>query len=254
MKEDKNQNTTLFFNDKEEYYNKYRPGYDDSLIKILQEKYGFNKDCSIAEYGSGTGNFSFMISKFCEKVYSVEPNFGMISKAREKNNNENITYLEERAENTSIEDNIIDFSFAVHSFHYFEKKKFKQEIIRTLKPNGYFGIIWYDYFDENNAFALEWREFVKKRKKHLYKHNVIDDRKSIFKNGAWIEEESIINRVSYDKLSLLGLALSISTMPLKNAPGYKEIEEGVFNIFNKYQIAGKVYFDLHLRMQIGKVK
>ncbi len=41
MKEDKNQNTTLFFNDKEEYYNKYRPGYDDSLIKILQEKYGF---------------------------------------------------------------------------------------------------------------------------------------------------------------------------------------------------------------------
>lgn len=99
----------------------------------------------MADYGCGTAKFTELISKYVRKAYGVEPNIDMFNKAKKKCPQENVTFLNECAESTSIEDGSIDFAFAVHSFHYFKKGEFLHELQRILKESGYFCIIWYDY-------------------------------------------------------------------------------------------------------------
>lgn len=245
-------NTEKFFCKKEDYYDKYRPGYHKEIIEILEEKYGLNNNSIVADYGCGTGKFIDLVSNYVKKAYGIEPNIDMFNKAKEKCRKENITFLNEGAESTSIEDGCVDFAFAVHSFHYFKKDKFLKELQRILKESGYFSIIWYDYIDENNEFSKEWQKLVYEKKNFSDNHNIKEDRTSIF-DGLFNQYEFVVQE-KYDLEGLLGLGLSISSTPLPRDEDYEEFVEKVDKIFNKYSRNNQVVFDLHCNIQIGKIR
>ncbi|MBQ9014339.1 MAG: class I SAM-dependent methyltransferase [Bacilli bacterium] len=205
--------TENLFMNKQDYYNKYRPGYDKKIIELLEEKYGFNRNCVVAEYGAGTGKFADLMVPFVKKYYFIEPNIDMIDFAKDNNKSSNIIFLNEKAEETSIPDETINFAFAVHSFHYFEKEIFKKELNRVLTKNGYFCIIWYDYNSEETKIQDEWRDLITGVKGFKDNHNKKNDRINIYKNEFY-EEYSFNIKKEFTYEELLGLGLSISSTPL----------------------------------------
>ena len=246
--------TEKLFMNKQDYYNKYRPGYDKKIIDILKKKYEFKSDSIIAEYGAGTGKFADLMLPYVKKFYFVEPNKDMISFAMENNKSSNIIFLNEKAEETNIPDGKIDFAFAVHSFHYFEKKLFKKELERVLKKDGYFCIIWYDYTSEETPIQYEWNNLITRVKGFKDNHNKTDDRLDIYKDGFY-EEYSFTIKKEFTFEELLGLGLSISSTPLPNQIAeYEDFENKVRGIFNKYQKDNKVVFKLKCNIQIGKIE
>ena len=246
--------TENLFMNKQDYYNKYRPSYDKKIIDILKEKYGLNSDSIIAEYGAGTGKFAELMAPFVKEFYFIEPNKDMINSAIDNNKSSNIIFLNEKAEDTTIPSEKVDFAFAVHSFHYFEKEMFKRELNRVLNKDGYFCIIWYDYISEETPIQSDWGELITGIKGFKDNHNKKNDRLDIYKNGFYEEYSFIIKKeLTYEEL--LGLGLSISSTPLPNQKeDYEVFENKVKNIFNKYQKYNKVIFSLKCNIQIGKIK
>ena len=246
--------TELLFMNKQDYYTKYRPGYDKKIVDILSNNYGLNSNSIVTEYGAGTGKFLELMQPYVDTYYFVEPNTDMINEAKKNNTSSNIVFLNEKAEETSIPNNTVDFAFAVHSFHYFEKDLFKNELQRTLKENGYFGIIWYDYIDDGDSLSDDWGELISGIKGFKDNHNKMDDRLNIFKDGKFDEHEFRIDKY-YTYEELLGLGLSISSTPMPNqGEEYLKFEEGIKEIFNKHQKDNKVKFVLKCNIQIGNVK
>lgn len=250
----KNKITEDLFLNKQDYYNKYRPNYDNKIIDVLREKYGLNDESTITDYGAGTGKFANLILPYINKLYIVEPNKDMINLAKQNIKSSKIVFLNEKAEDTSIPEELVDFAFAVHSFHYFEKDKFKIELEKTLKEDGYFCIIWYDYLDENNPLQVEWQELMYQKKEFSDNHNKKIDRTNIYKNGIYDEYNFVIKK-DFTFEELLGLGLSVSSTPLPNKKEeYIIFENKVKDIFNKYKINNKVEFNLKCNIQIGKIK
>ena len=243
----------LFMN-KQDYYNKYRPGYDKKIINLLEEKYGLNRDSIIAEYGAGTGKFAELMVPYVNKYYFIEPNIDMINYAKHNNKSSNIIFLNEKAEKTSIPSEEIDFALAVHSFHYFEKDIFKKELNRVLNKDGHFCIIWYDYIDFNNPIQIEWQELIDNIKGFEDNHNKKNDRTMIYVDNKY-DEHSFIVQKEFTCQELLGLGLSVSSTPLPNQKDqYVIFEQKVKDIFNRYKKDNKVVFNLKCNIQIGKIK
>ena len=249
----KNIQTENLFMNKQDYYNKYRPSYDKQIIEILK-KYGLNRNSVIADYGAGTGKFADLLTSSVNRYYFVEPNKDMIDFAINNIKASNVLFLNEKAEETSISENIVDFAFAVHSFHYFEKDKFKLELQKSLKKDGYFCIIWYDYIDINNPIQVEWQELIYSRKGFVDNHNKKDDRINIYVNSKY-DEHSFMVQKEFTYQELLGLGLSVSSTPLPNQKDqYVIFEQKVKDIFNRYKKDNKVVFNLKCNIQIGKIK
>ena len=245
--------TEKLFMNKQYYYNTYRPGYDKKIVDLLEEKYGLNRNSVIAEYGAGTGKFAELMVPFVKKYYFIEPNKDMINFAKDNNKSSKIIFLSEKAEETSIPNEKIDFAFAVHSFHYFEKEIFKKELNRVLNKDGHFCIIWYDYTSEETQIQYEWSNLITGLKGFKDNHNKKNDRLDIYKNGYY-EEYSFNIEKEFKYEELLGLGLSISSTPLPNQKKeYADFENKVKDIFDKYQKDNKVVFILKCNIQIGKI-
>ena len=131
---------------------------------------------------------------------------------------------------------------------------FKLELQRTLKENGYFCIIWYDYIDESNPLQVEWQDLIYGIKGFKDNHNKKDDRLDIYMNSKYDEYKFIVEKY-YTYEELLGLGLSVSSTPMPNqGEEYLKFEEKVKEIFNKYEKNNKVKFNLKCNIQIGNVK
>ncbi|MGN1380919.1 MAG: class I SAM-dependent methyltransferase [Bacilli bacterium] len=248
--------STKFYFGKQEDYSKYRPSYPKELFEFLTKTYNL-KSKDIVELGAGTGKFSKSASSYCNKIYYVEPNLDMITKGKEYCNDcNNIIFVNNSAENTTLHNDIADIVFAVQSFHWFDKTTVKEEVKRILKPNGYFAIVWNDWEDENNEFSKSYFKYISECNTKLtgrkYQHKNVDDRKNFFKEGMY-DTYTFIHSKEYSLEMLIGLSKSLSYAPKEDDIYYDEFVKGIIDIFNKYQNDDYVRFDFHTEMYIGKV-
>ena len=58
-------------------YVKYRPGYPEAVINLLESDCGLGKDSLIADVGSGTGILSELFLRRGYTVFGIEPNEAM---------------------------------------------------------------------------------------------------------------------------------------------------------------------------------
>lgn len=131
------------FNGVGETYAKYRPSYPQTLLKYLCAEIGINKFSTIADIGSGTGIFTQQLLNKCSKIYAIEPNDDMREVAEKKLGNElGFISINGTAENTTLENESIDYITAAQSFHWFDRLSFKQECKHILKPKGKVILIW----------------------------------------------------------------------------------------------------------------
>src|SRR5919112_3956743 len=96
---------TRRFSSRVEDYVKYRPGYPEALLRLLESECGLTPESVIADVGSGTGLLSELFVRNGNRVYGVEPNREMREAgAALLAGHSNFESVDGRAEATTLED------------------------------------------------------------------------------------------------------------------------------------------------------
>ncbi len=121
------------FSDKAENYAKYRLGYSNEILVYLNE-YNFSNNSIVADIGSGTGKLAKIFLDNGNIVYAVEPNDNMRNMADlSLNVFKNFISVNGSAENTTLQNNSIDFIVVGQAFHWFDALVALNEFKRILK-------------------------------------------------------------------------------------------------------------------------
>ncbi len=132
------------------------------------------KGKTVLEVGSGRGGGSAFISKYLEpkKMVGLELSKYAVNLCQKKFLFPNLEYMQGIAENLPFPDNTFDVVINIESSHcYQDMDKFVSEVIRVLKPQGFFS--WTDHRHANNIENLDKQFSLPELK--LIKHNIIND-------------------------------------------------------------------------------
>ncbi len=145
------------FSELSQGYQKYRPSYPKELFEFI---YGhcryFDKawDC-----GTGNGQAAIMLSKKFKEVFATDISQNQLNLAT---NQDNITYLIQRAESTEFESDYFDLICVAQAVHWFDLDTFNTEAKRVLKPDGTLAIWGYDLIMVNQKIDMIVDQFYNK--------------------------------------------------------------------------------------------
>ena len=128
-------------------YGTFRAGFPDSLFDRLSEFGVGSSGQRVVDLGTGTGTLarSFAI-RGCD-VLGIDPDERMLSQARELDTQSRISvsYMQATAENTGLEDSSTDVVTAGQCWHWFDRPKATQEVLRILNRSGKLVIAHFDW-------------------------------------------------------------------------------------------------------------
>lgn len=247
---------TKLFSGKAEDYNKARPGYSNEFIEYLYNEIGFNKNSVIADIGSGTGKFSRYILDRDSKVFCVEPNEDMRKMAeKELSNYSNFISVKGEADNTTLENNSVDFITVAQAFHWFDVEKFREECRRILKSEGKVILIW-NSRNINHIVNKASNEINKKYCPRFkgFSSGVVKDDKRIkaffFDRYNRIE---FTNNLYYNKENFIKRSLSSSYSLNADDKKYNEYIEEIEKLFDKYSCNGIIEIGNNTVGYIGEI-
>lgn len=119
-------------------YARYRPVYPDQLYDFIfshLEKKRLVWDC-----GTGSGQVATYLADHFQEVYASDISTEQMAHAMEK---ENITYHNVPAEDTGFPDNIFDLVTVGQAIHWFDFKRFYEEVRRTTRDNALLAVFGY---------------------------------------------------------------------------------------------------------------
>ncbi|MDJ0956672.1 MAG: methyltransferase domain-containing protein [Arenicellales bacterium] len=250
-------NPTKRFSDRVKFYVRYRPGYPEQVLDVLEQECGFNPNSVVADIGSGTGILSKLFLKNKNTVYGVEPNPDM-RKAGERYLQEfsNFISVEGTAENTNLTDNGIDFITAGQAFHWFDVEKCKAEFRRILTDKGWLVLLWNDRLTQASPFLIAYEQLLHTHGTDYDKvqHRTINRElvRPVFVNNEFMSRTFENNQI-LDYPSLEGRLLSSSYVPNRNHPNYQPMIEALRGVFDKHQSNGEVRFEYATKMFYGRL-
>jgi SAM-dependent methyltransferase len=112
-------------------YSRYRPQYPDSLYSYLSSltpEHELAWDC-----GTGNGQAAQGLSAYYTTVRATDPSAEQIRHAISRNN---IFYIVEKAENSSLPDHSADLITIANALHWFDFDSFYAQAKRVLKKDG----------------------------------------------------------------------------------------------------------------------
>lgn len=246
------------FNGMGKIYSKYRPSYPLNFIDYLFTDVGISQSSIIADIGSGTGILTRQILEKCRKVYGIEPNADMRVIA-ETNLNKflGFTSVNGNAENTTIDDNSVDYITVAQAFHWFDREKFKKECQRILKPEGKVILIW-NIGDNKNELVIENYEVNRKYCPNfkgfsdgMYGKTNEDDFSDFF-NGKY-ETKVFLNNLIFDMDRFIGRNLSASYALKSNDAQYNNYVNELKKIYKRYSNNEQLIMPNLTRSYVGKV-
>ncbi|MBN1633571.1 MAG: class I SAM-dependent methyltransferase [Ignavibacteria bacterium] len=248
--------TVKRFNNRAEYYVKYRPEYPEGIIGILEKEIHFDESKDIADIGSGTGILSKLFARNGNIVFGVEPNEEMRTKAEKLMFSYfNFISVNGTAENTTLADSSVDIITAAQAYHWFNAPKTKQEFKRILRNNGYVVII-FNVRKNNTPFMKAYNKLQENLKTDFKKvrlENVKGNHIVNFFDNLKIKKKQLDNLQELDFLSLKGRLLSCSYVPLEGSENNRVLKE-LKKIFDTYSVKGKIKIEYKTDIYIGKFK
>ncbi|WP_183576647.1 class I SAM-dependent methyltransferase [Mucilaginibacter sp. X5P1] len=249
--------STKRFSDRVDNYIKFRPGYPPEVLAFLKQECKLNADSVIADVGAGTGIFTKLLLDEGYKVYAVEPNQPMRDAAVDQlSAYKTFAPIDGTAEATTLPTKCADLIVCAQAFHWFNDAKTKVEFNRILKDKGKAALIWNSRLTDVDEFAKAYEA--------LLKHDGIDynkvnhrkvrdiDFKAFFKDGIY-KLTKYANTQIFDEAGLIGRAYSSSYVPKEDTVAGEKFLVLLKDIFNKYNVDGKVSFVYETEIYLGEV-
>lgn len=245
------------FIDKAGVYAKYRPSYPLKYLEYLISEADLNKDCIIADIGSGTGILSRQLLERGFTVIGVEPNDHMRTVAEQTiEPSSRFISVKATAEHTTINDHSLDLVTVAQAFHWFDMEQFRLECQRILKQDANVALVW-NSRDMSSDINKESAEVCQKYCPNFKGFSEGMEETPIpfqqfFKDGRY-EFKSFRNDLSFNLVEFLGRYLSASYSPKKTDKEYNPFITALSNVFEKYSSNGKIIIPNITRSYLGKV-
>lgn len=250
-------NSTQRFTSRVDNYTKYRPGYPAGVLETLRQEGELPPGAQIADVGSGTGIFTQLLLDADYTVYAVEPNEAM-RKAADKQLSRNPAYhsVNGTAEATTLPPYSVDMVVCAQAFHWFDAQKTKAEFARILKPGGKVALIWNNRQVGADDFSIAY-EFLLQQQASDYQRvnhqNLTEaDFNAFFKNGQYTLTK-YPNIQVFDLDGLAGRAFSSSYVPAEDTPEGIAFMARLKEIFDSYQVDGKVNVQYQTEVYLGEI-
>lgn len=246
---------TKRFTERADNYVKYRPGYPDEAIDLLQDECGLAEGSVVADIGAGTGIFTKKLLNKGYTVYAVEPNQAMRQAAKQwLGSHENYTAVDAIAEATTLPPKSIDMVVCAQAFHWFNSARTRAEFKRILKDDHYAALIWNNRQTDTDEFSRAYENLLKNNSvdyNEVNHRNIRDtDFKAFFKDEQY-KQVNFSNAQVLDLDGFLGRAFSSSYVPPQNSEAGKKFREILEDIFGKYNINGTVSFKYKTEVYLG---
>ena len=142
-------------------YTKYRPSYNESVVKAILNSVGKKLNAiKAADVGAGTGIFTrCLLDAGVENLIAVEPNDDMRKAGIEFLGRE-VEFLAGSAENTQLVAKSFDLVTMASSFHWPNTEKALAEFDRVLSNKGVFCALWNPRLTEKSDCENEVQELL----------------------------------------------------------------------------------------------
>ena len=252
-----NADPTSRFSNRVRDYIKHRPGYPRALVTLLEEDCGLTRDSVVADMGSGTGILSELFLSAGVRVYGVEPNREM----REAGERllaayENFLSVGGRAEETTLDDDSVDFVTAGQAFHWFDPASARREFRRILKDGGWAVLVWNDRRTEGTPLLAEYErlllEYGTDYKEVSIKWAAEENIKTLF-GASEVLTKTFDNEQVLDFDGLKGRLMSASYAPLQGHPNHEPLMRELAALFERHQRGGRVVVEYDTKVFYGRL-
>lgn len=128
-------------------YRSFRAGFPDSIFDRLAT-FGVGLSGQVVvDLGTGTGTLARGFARRGCHAFGVDVDFRMVVQARELDRREGVgvTYVVAKAESTGLDRDMADVVVAGQCWHWFDRAKAANEVVRLLKPGGRLVIAHFDW-------------------------------------------------------------------------------------------------------------
>jgi SAM-dependent methyltransferase len=250
-------NATSRFSDRVENYVRYRPSYPPGALRLLQTECGLTPEHVIADVASGTGIWSRLLLENGNPVFGVEPNPEM-RQAGERLLAEfpNFSSVAGKAENTTLDDESVDFVTSAQAAHWFDRPAARKEFIRILRPAGWLALMWNERLIDTTPFLRGYEELLITfgMDYEQVRHERTTDAVNQFFDPAPYQQRSFAAFQEFDYQSLQGRLLSSSYAPGPGHPKHEPMLRGLRRLFEENASGGRVVFEYKTRVYFGQLR
>jgi SAM-dependent methyltransferase len=250
-------NNTHLHDGKAVFYDEYRPAYSELSLKYIVNTYNLGSE-TVADVGCGTGIFTRELSPLVKFIYAVEPNADMRNVCNEKSRSfANIAVIDGAAENTTLEDQSVDFITVATAFHWFDFEKFRQECRRILRPGGLVSLIINSPGSRNPIDVYAIRNLCQNLGLNFFDdlYNPLVGLKlyyEFFADGKF-DFQKFKNDLNLNRDEFIGRNLSMHHAPKEKDTQYQAYVDGLNRIFDEMQADDRIIVHNDTIMAIGDV-
>lgn len=239
-------------------YVRYRPSYPTGAIDLLEIRCGLKPGSVVADVGSGTGILSRLLLDRGARVYGVEPNDEMRMAAEaELASRSEIHSVASTAEHTTLPTQSVDLVTAGQAFHWFDRKEFRTECIRILKPMGFVALLWNDRLTDASAFLRDYEDVLQEFSldyRQVDHKNVGHDVIEAFFKPSNFQLAEFANSQVMDWDGFFGRVMSSSYVPMPDHPRCEEMVKELRRVFEQHKQSGTIELVYRTQVFFGQLE
>ena len=237
---------------KAESYNLGRPKYPNAFFDYLYGEFGLSDKAVILDAGAGTGKVAKEFLERGNTVYAVEPDKDMMIILRDTlYSYDNLIPIEKTAEKTGVSSNSIDFIFCGNSYMWFDRINVIPEFQRITRNNNNQNIIIARLGPKDDIYT---EELIEINNKYSISKTIIEPNNTPPFTSSMLNDKTFDFVYSQTLNEFLYGCLSASFAPNPRDYLFDDYCKSLTNLFNKYNVDGKLSGNFSLYCIIGNVK